>query len=149
MKKSKKISRKKLLRELDTLAATIVKIRDGHTCQMCGNEVYGKNATWAHLISRTSLRLRWDLDNSTLLCYHCHIHIWHANPIYATDWAYKHFGKSYINKLKKRDIPISYSIDDLLKIKAALEEELTKIKTLEIEGKIQEIENEQREEGNK
>ena len=100
---------------------------------MCGKEVYGKNATWSHLISRTSLRLRWDLDNGTLLCYSCHIHKWHSNPIYAYDWAVKHFGKEYINKLKKKDIPIKYSIEDLLRIKTALEQELERIKILKDE----------------
>lgn len=83
----KKKSRKSKVKELDELVKKIVRKRDENRCQWCGKYVTGSNCHVSHVIPRSKgYALRWDLQNLKVLCYHCHINVWHKNPIEASAW---------------------------------------------------------------
>ena len=83
----RKISRKGLVKKLDDLVKEITRLRDNYTCQHCGKKVDKNNAHVSHIIPRSAgNKLRWDLNNLKVLCYHCHINWWHKNPIEAAKW---------------------------------------------------------------
>jgi len=85
-KKKKKFAVKEFRRWLDALAALVVKTRDDFTCRIhidaecAGTMPAGDfNCQWAHLKSRSSNNLRWDIINALTACGRCHQ--WaHANP---------------------------------------------------------------------
>jgi 5-methylcytosine-specific restriction endonuclease McrA len=86
-KKTRKISRKGLIKKLDNTCAQIIKIRDEHRCQMCGKYVTGSDAHCSHVLPKSmGYYVRWDLLNLKLLCYHCHMNVWHKNPTKVSDW---------------------------------------------------------------
>ena len=79
-KTRKKNDRRSTVKALDKVTAEIIKIRDNRQCQRCSGlpGVYGCH--WAHIYSRKSFILRWDLLNSLTLCAGCHR--WgHGNPL--------------------------------------------------------------------
>lgn len=45
-------------------------------------------------------RLEFEPDNVLPLCYHCHIHWWHKNPIEAQEWLKTKVHPRILNKLK-------------------------------------------------
>ena len=77
--------KKKLIKQLDKIFSEI--IRAGGYCQRCGEYKPKQMLHAAHIFPRTHKRLRWNLNNAFCLCYRCHIHWWHQNPIEATKWA--------------------------------------------------------------
>ena len=71
---------------------------------MCGKYVEGSNCHTSHVIPVSfSLRLAYDLVNLKVLCYHCHLQIWHKNPLFATAWFRRKFPSryKYLQKRKK------------------------------------------------
>lgn len=84
----KKFAKKEFRRWLDTLAAVVVKTRDGFSCQFrmaddCqGSMMPGDfNCQWCHIKSKGTVgnSLRWDLLNALTGCGQCHAYI-HGNP---------------------------------------------------------------------
>lgn len=71
-------------READKLARQFVLDRDAWTCQRCGSGGAGV-AQWAHILSRSALAIRWDPDNSLVLCARCH-QFFTLRPIDWQDW---------------------------------------------------------------
>jgi 5-methylcytosine-specific restriction endonuclease McrA len=66
------------VKELDALCREVVFLRDGNKCRKCGKE--SGLFDWAHVHSRRSRVLRWNLLNSLVLCRACHMR-WHdASP---------------------------------------------------------------------
>ncbi len=73
-------------------------VRQRGKCQRCQKA----GITHAHhIISRTHRNTRWNLSNGLELCYRCHIHFAHADPILFTEWVTGLLGKKHINTLKK------------------------------------------------
>lgn len=69
-------------KKADELFSQYVRARDGR-CVMCGKT----NALQcAHIIGRMNHRLRYDPQNAITLCYACHIHFAHKEPIAFTRW---------------------------------------------------------------
>jgi len=65
---------------LDDLCRSIVRIRDKMTCRRCGRSAaQGFKVEWAHFISRSNKAVRWDLDNSCMLCFECHYKFMHGH----------------------------------------------------------------------
>ena len=92
-----KTNRKKLIEKLDSLARDYVRKRDKMICQMCRKPVDNKNAHCSHVIPKShGNRLRWDPTNLKLLCYHCHINIWHKSPVEAGQWFLRTFPDRYV-----------------------------------------------------
>lgn len=92
IKRSKKArSRGKLVKQLDDACRQRIWDRD-RVCQRCGATVSvdGTPLQWSHVHSRRHLCLRWDDDNSKLLCKGCHCW-WTNNPGLAYDFFMKKF----------------------------------------------------------
>lgn len=86
-KKPRKVSRKGLVKKLDDICAKIIKVRDENTCQMCGKYVTKGDAHSSHVLPKSmGYYVRWDLLNLKLLCFHCHMNVWHKNPTVAGEW---------------------------------------------------------------
>lgn len=82
----------KRVKKLDKLVKEYVRSRDKNTCQHCGKHVSGSNAHVSHVIPRSRGNyLKWDDKNIKLLCFHCHIHWWHKNPVESGMWFMQKF----------------------------------------------------------
>lgn len=118
------IKRSKLRKQLDELAALVVKNRDAFTCQRCQKKVSGGNCHCSHVIPRSAGdALRWDTENMKVLCYFCHLRWWHKNPIAAYDWFTTTFPDRWLYLQANRGV-VKFSDDDLLVIKKKLEADL-------------------------
>jgi len=72
---------KKTLRQLQHDACLA---RDGNKCLRCPSK---KRLAASHIYPKGMYRrLEYDPDNVKTLCYPCHIHFWHKNPIDAQIW---------------------------------------------------------------
>lgn len=67
---------------LDELCTAVVWCRDGGRCARRGCEAtqYTSVLDWAHVHTRGIKSLRWDPDNSMLLCKRCHM-AWHGQIV--------------------------------------------------------------------
>ena len=100
-KKIKKLSDRGLLKtEIDTLfRANILKTR-AHVCQWCNRPAEGRNLHVAHILPKGAHpKLRWCEENVLLLCFNCHLQVWHKNPIKAHEFMVKLRGENYKEKL--------------------------------------------------
>lgn len=85
LKFSKKLQLKNFIaiptiKVLDDLCRAIVRIRDKWTCRRCGrSKAQGWKVEWAHFIGRGNKAVRWDLDNSCMLCFDCHYKFMHGH----------------------------------------------------------------------
>jgi 5-methylcytosine-specific restriction endonuclease McrA len=85
----------KLKKKLMLLVKRRIHIRDNDTCQMCGKIVEGSNCQVSHVIPVSAGNaLAFDETNMKILCYHCHLNIWHKHPLKARDW--------FVNKFPER-----------------------------------------------
>lgn len=81
-----KTERQKLVAQLDKLSRHQVYVRDDYTCQKCGKKD-GRDYQASHVIPVSAgNKLRWDVKNMKVLCYHCHLNWWHKNPLEAAEW---------------------------------------------------------------
>lgn len=89
---------------LDLLCREIVLARDHHRCRRCGNQSSpgrGGALQSAHIFPKGQYPgLRWELSNLLALCYRCHIHWWHKNPIEAREWIEFHLGTKELERLR-------------------------------------------------
>lgn len=82
-----KTKRRKLIDQLDKLAKDLVRERDGNICQHCRKNVEGSGRHVSHVIPVSAgNKLRWELLNMKILCFHCHINWWHKNPMESAKW---------------------------------------------------------------
>jgi hypothetical protein len=58
----------------DRYVGLFVKERDRWTCQSCSKRVEGKDAQYAHVISRGARYVQYEPDNAFCLCAGCHFH---------------------------------------------------------------------------
>jgi 5-methylcytosine-specific restriction endonuclease McrA len=100
--KTKKPVRKNLIKKLDLLSKKLVYLRDDYTCQRCGKRD-GSDYQASHVIPVSAgNKLRWDIQNMKVLCYHCHLNWWHKNPLEASEWFKQKFPErhAYLQKNK-------------------------------------------------
>lgn len=128
---AKKITRKGLKRQLDTLYAEVVKARDsrvyGIQCALgCGREA---DQTF-HFITRAREAVRWDPANAVRSCAACNI-VYEHNQIFVDkvfSWFKTKFGEAAWDDLKlKGGHPANHSMDDLRAIQNGLKAELQKL----------------------
>ena len=125
---ARKSRRQILKRNLDRTTAQIIKLRDENTCQRCGHKVFGQGCHWAHIYGRRSLRLRWDLLNSLVLCAGCH-RWWHENPVESHEWFADYFPARYSYLLKVRQQkPRIIRINELAEWLAEKKQKLAELK---------------------
>lgn len=111
---SKKTPRQKLVAKLDNIVKQIVRLRDNGCCQYCGKPASGQNAHTAHVYAKKTHRLRWDLLNLLLLCFHCHIEKFHRNPFEIQEgWFRQKYPARYEYLQRIHDKIVRYTNSDL------------------------------------
>lgn len=90
--------RRKLIKKMDVLFSKIV--RSVGQCEWCGRK--DGVLQCAHIIGRANKHVRFDLENAVCLCYRCHIHKAHKEPVAFIDWINQRFGDDLIPSLKER-----------------------------------------------
>ncbi len=101
-KPKKKVS---LVKQLDKLAGELVRARG--KCERCGSN---QNLQWAHIVTRSAKRIKWDLDNAMCLCKGCHylftVKSW-GWPVFVDE----KFGEGHYMSLHRRANDFSYKVD--------------------------------------
>tara|TARA_R100000935_G_scaffold55582_1_gene85674 strand:- start:67 stop:459 length:393 start_codon:yes stop_codon:yes gene_type:complete len=74
----KKISRKNIVKRLDTIFSLYIRLREADNeivkCFTCGKiSHYKKNMQCGHFQSRSSYSTRWDTNNCQVQCYGCNV----------------------------------------------------------------------------
>lgn len=86
---AKKPSRTTLNNKLDKAYSTLVRLRAGGRCEVCG----GPNPQAHHYITRRNRKLRWDPANGIAVCAGHHMfknESFHKNPVWARSWMRDH-----------------------------------------------------------
>lgn len=81
-----KVSKKTLIKKLDTAWSRAVKERAGNKCEVCGKR---ESLNSHHYVSRSNRRLRWEVANGICVCAGCHLFkkdSFHKNPIFGHFW---------------------------------------------------------------
>ena len=105
----RKPSKTTLKRKLDKAVSEIVRSRG--KCEHCERT---ENLQCAHIISRTNLNLRWNLQNLLCLCPNCHINFAHKNPLMFAEWVKEYLGEAKYHALKVGSWQIKkWSIDEM------------------------------------
>lgn len=123
VKKLKKVTRGKIIKKLVECAKQKAKLRDNNTCQMCNKYVTGSDCHGSHVIPVSAgSPLRWDVQNLKVLCYHCHLNIWHKNPLKAAQWFILKFPERavYLEKMKLHYQDIGNSKRSILELQEEL-----------------------------
>lgn len=81
-KRRREIMKGAKMRSVDNLFSKIVRSQTPY-CERCKKTT---SLQCSHVIPRTYITTRWDIDNAITLCYACHIHWWHKNPHEAVKW---------------------------------------------------------------
>ena len=86
-------------KELRRLLKEAVFARDKYTCRKCGKK---ETLAPAHIYPKGAYRnIEFDVQNIICLCYACHLHWAHKNPIEFTEWIKEQMGTEF-EKLKLR-----------------------------------------------
>lgn len=97
IRKARRATRK----QLDAMCRDLVFLRDANRCRRCG-KTRGK-LDWSHVYAKGAHPwLRWDLDNSKVLCAQCHMNWWHGHPEDAMKWWEHEIGTEAMQALRLR-----------------------------------------------
>ena len=136
-------ARRTLTKYMDVLWARAVKLRAGNRCEIvtdrrCNNVGgigSGKGLNAHHIIGRSNLNTRWDIENGIALCVKHHVFsIWsaHKNPFWFLQKVLDVRGKVWYNELSEKALKnngiAKYTMDELEDIKLGL------IKVIKKEG---------------
>ena len=100
---------------LKKLRAKACFTRDGYACVRCGRT---DTLAPSHIYPQGRYpRMKWLLVNMLTLCYACHIHWWHKNPIAAAQWVKTILPKSRIDYLTRLTIDNNLPKPDLIQVK--------------------------------
>jgi 5-methylcytosine-specific restriction endonuclease McrA len=126
--KRKKGALSKLGQRLDWLVSQVTKYRDGWRCQHCGKAVSGSDAQCAHVMPKSSgIILRWNPQNTILLCFHDHIQWAHLNPVEFMEWFQAKFPERFTYLQSMRHFRAKFDEEARRAMMAHLEEELRKL----------------------
>ena len=99
--KTEKYSKRRYDKNCLKVAKEIVRIRDKLICQRCWST---KTPQCSHILSDwKDTRMSVDPDNMKILCYSCHIHWRHKEPLKAYEWFIEKFPWRY-EMLKERQL---------------------------------------------
>lgn len=99
----KKISRKQLKAKCDK--AFSEKVRAIGRCAHCGKT---STLACAHILNRKNLALRWDPINALCLCYRCHIHFAHKEPLLFIQWFADKYPERYEYLIKHQNDVVTF-----------------------------------------
>ena len=114
---------KPTVKNLDDMCRKMINLRDKSKCVRCGRAKPQYKTEWAHFYSRSNKAIRWDEDNSVILCFNCHYNFAHKLPREFTEWYSEYLGKDKLNKLQLRS---HGKAGDLRLIKLYLEQGIKK-----------------------
>lgn len=121
--KRKQASDSWLNKQLDKLWSK--KVREKGYCEYCLKRPPEVVLHAHHIYSRKNYSTRWDLDNSVTLCNGCHLYKAHKDVQEFSDWVISHFGKEYIENLRKKAHTIvQYTKEDKLRMIKELQEKI-------------------------
>ena len=95
---ARKITRKSLIKKLDTIVSKYIRLRDG-CCVQCGTT---QNLTNGHIFSRRHYSTRWDISEDG----NCHTQCWSDNYKHSFDnfdyykWYREKFGEDRFEELR-------------------------------------------------
>ncbi len=90
-------------RRLDWLVAQVTKYRDGWRCQRCGKRLSRHDAHCAHVLPKSAgILLRWDRQNTILLCSQDHLQWTHCPPVEFREWFQAKFPKRFAYLQERR-----------------------------------------------
>lgn len=99
----KTLKNNRMIRALDAACRALIFERDENRCQRCGRtegefhpDGFPVVLQWSHVKGRRFHGLRWEPDNSKVLCSKCHMW-WGNNPILAIDWFVKKWPERWAN----------------------------------------------------
>lgn len=115
----KKISRKGLVKKLDTIFSIYIRLRKADdlgvvSCYTCGKKDYYKKMQCGHFMSRKYYSTRWEELNCQVQCYSCNVMRYGEQYKYGLELQ-KEYGKNLPEELltMSRQI-VKFSNDDLL-----------------------------------
>ncbi len=88
--------------QLDKLWAEIVKIRAGYKCEYCGRK---DTLNSHHLFSRSSMGMRWNIQNGCCLCVSHHVFgnfSAHKSPFEFVEWIKEKRGEEWYKQLRRQ-----------------------------------------------
>lgn len=102
VKKKRKISRKNLVKKLDTVFSIFIRQRNAideiAECVTCGKKDHWKKLQNGHFMSRKHLITRWDEDNCQVQCAGCNVFRYGEQYKYSV-WLDATFGKGTAENL--------------------------------------------------
>lgn len=115
----RKISRKGLVKKLDTIFSIYIRLRKADdlgvvSCYTCGKKDYYKKMQCGHFMSRKYYSTRWEELNCQVQCYSCNVMRYGEQYKYGLELQ-KEYGKNLPEELltMSRQI-VKFSNDDLL-----------------------------------
>jgi hypothetical protein len=115
-------------RRLDWLVAQVTKYRDGWRCQRCGKRLFRHEAHCAHVLPKSAgILLRWDRQNTILLCAQDHLLWAHCHPIEFRQWFQAKFPERFAYLQQRRRQCARLDEQARLTLIAVLEQELTRL----------------------
>lgn len=132
---TKKTHRQKLVKELDILAKSIARKRDGR-CLLCGSTENLQAHHYIHTVAY-STKYRWDLRNLCTVCAGCHLYKIHSTasfrytePLRKAVLINKIITEKELEEISNDRELARFSIGDLESIKEHLEEEKKKLEEI-------------------
>lgn len=105
MKKKKSLTRQDLIKKLDSVFSTFIRLRDCNekgivVCPLCWTKTPRKKAQNMHFISRWVMKYRFDEKNCHAWCMRCNVFL-NWNYIIYTRWMQKKYGIAFVDNLIK------------------------------------------------
>ncbi len=119
-------------KEIKALVRQLLITRDTEKCRRCGTT---EKLQASHIYSVGSWKkLEYDTDNIILLCYRCHFHWWHKEPLAAAEWIKTSYPLKVLERLKLRQQQTGKGTHDYKTLKLVIGQE---IKNLQKSKEIQ------------
>lgn len=108
---------------LNALLHQLLALRD-KVCLHCGNT---QTLQMSHIYPKGTYRkLEFDPDNVKYLCFRCHFHWWHKNPLEAQEWLKTAIPKKRLDRLRLRSQTSGDGMREYKLLKIMLEQEIKK-----------------------
>ena len=86
----------------DILFSKLIRERDDHTCQRCGNQPNPGGLHCSHFWGRKNRATRWSPENCDALCHGCHSHYESRKAGEYRDWMLGRLGEKHYQELQNR-----------------------------------------------
>lgn len=116
----KKMSRKQLVKKLDSAYSQYIRVKDAvggdATCVTCGVKKPWKELQNGHFYTRGRYPTRWDDDNCHVQCYRCNIAL-KGNYINYTKYMINRYGMEYLDILEAKSLStVKLSTPDIIEL---------------------------------